>query len=358
MVSSPPTFFATALGILGLLVSGVSGISTVIGALTKVDAVVAVLSGPVTIFGYSLWGAAAFVSMILVALVTAILIIVWAWQSYSALCGVPAAGKAECVTGVINTVQGAFSYWYSQVVGFSNNQPRIDVVVKSIYWPTISLNTPSFVWCAPCTNCPPALTAPFGADAPCSPMLPCYYHNAQVCNAALGSAAGATAGAIAGGVVGVIAGVAAFGALGCSFTAIFSWICLIILLVILVIIIIIVAIVAAVGSAIGTQAGKAAAGGSSVPTGGASGAPLVPGAYVTVVGNMVKAQQALGANVLWFTGWIPNVNGATVDDLTAINGNGTTVLGVSVSGVPPFCFTDPDTNIPAALDVCPVPAPP
>jgi hypothetical protein len=185
-------------------------------------------------------------------------------------------------------------------------------------------------------------------------MLPCYYHNAQVCGAALGSAVGATIGAVAGGIVGVIGAVAAFGALGCSFTAVFSWICLLVLLGILITIITAVAISAAVGSAIGTQAGKAAAGGSSAPTGGAKGAPLAVGAYVTVVGNMVQAHQALGANVLWFAGWLPDPNGKTVDDLTATNGNGTTVLGMS-TGIPPFCFTDPDTNIVGALDICPVP---
>ena len=55
----------------------------------------------------------------------------------------------------------------------------------------------------------------------------------------------------------------------------------------------------------------------------------MPGTYVTVIGNMVKATQSLGANVLWFAVWIPNANGRTVDDLTGSNGNGTMALGMS-----------------------------
>jgi hypothetical protein len=94
-----------------------------------------------------------------------------------------------------------------------------------------------------------------------------------------------------------------------------------------------------------------------MPTGGTgstAGTVLVPGTYVSVVGNMVRASQSLGANAIWFAGWIPNANGISVDDLTTTNGNGTTVLGMS-RGMAPFCYTDPDFKIPASMDVCPAP---
>ncbi len=357
LVAPAPTFWAVLLAFWGVVSGVAAAISAIAWIATHVDVIVAFLSSSVTIFGYSLWGVAAFFSMILAAAVTAGLIMAWAWESYSALCGAPAAGKLACVSGVINTVQGGFTYAYSEVVGFANNQPRADVVVKSLYWPIVNSGSPPMVWCASCANCPPGTAPPgSGTDSPCSPIMACYYHDPQVCNAAKGSAIGATVGAALGAIGGVIAGVLAFGAVGCSFTVVFSWICMLVLLIIVAVIIVVVALTAFIGSAIGTQAGKAAAGGAAVPTGGASSAVLMPRAYVSVVGNMVPAKQSLGANVIWFAGWIPNANGVTVDDLTASNGNGTTVLGMS-QGAPPFCFTDPDANIPAAMDVCPAPSP-
>lgn len=170
----------------------------------------------------------------------------------------------------------------------------------------------------------------------------------------MGSAVGATVGAALGAIGGTIIAIAAFGAAGCSFTAVFSWICLLVLLLVILIVIAAVAISAAIGSAIGTQAGKATTGGNAAPMAGS--VVITPGAYVTVQGNMVQSTHSLGANVLWFAGWFPNLNGQTVDDLTTTTNNGTTVLGAS-TGTPPFCFTDPDMAIPAAMDMCPVPQP-
>lgn len=281
-------------------------------------------------------------------------IVVWAWSSHAALCGAPDPGKFASVTGVVNAVAAGFAGAHSHLVGFQNGQPRLDVVVKEIYWPIVALNNAPMIYCAACTNCPtsvfpPAMTNP---TAPCSPVLHCYYHDNQVCSGSLGSAVGATVGAAVGGVLGVIAAIAAFGALGCSFTAVFSWICLLVLLLVLVIVIAVVALAALIGSVIGTQAGRAAAGGSAAPTAG--GVTIAIGAYVSVLGNMVQSSQSLGANVIWFAGWTPNVNGQSVDDNTLTNSNGTTLLGIS-TGVAPFCHTDPDAAIPATMDMCPLP---
>ncbi|WP_058186603.1 LytS family sensor histidine kinase [Terracidiphilus gabretensis] len=360
-VSGPPTFWATLAGIFGIffgpVASAIFGVAGKLGAIdvAGMTASTSVLGKLGASLGLSGWGVLALAAIIVTAVVTALSIIIWAKSSHDALCGVPVVGKFECVTGVINTVEAGFHYGYSELVGFQNNQPRIDVVVKSIYWPILTLNNPPMVWCAACTNCPPSAAAPaqiLNPNSTCSPMMPCYYHNNQVCSASAGASAGAAIGAALGAVGGVILAIWLFGLMGCSFTAIFSWICIIVLAVVCLIVVAVVVIAALIGSTIGTQAGKAAAGGSASPMAGS--VTLMPGAYVSVLGNMVQSPHSLGANVIWFAGWTPDANGQTVDDLTASNMNGTTVLGKS-TGLPPFCFTDPDGMIPASMDICPMP---
>jgi hypothetical protein len=81
---------------------------------------------------------------------------------------------------------------------------------------------------------------------------------------------------------------------------------------------------------------------------------LSPGVYVSIMGNLAAAPQASGANSIWFAGWVPNNATHKVDDDSASNSNGTSILGHS-SGTPPFCFTDPDASITPAMDVCPAP---
>lgn len=357
LVSGAPSFWATVLAVVGV-------ISIIVGVATKVTGIVEGITGFVIaaakVLGIyaSANGALAIAAIIAVALTTAVLISWWAWDSYKRLCDPPPFGKFACVSGVINAITPGFSQWYSELVGFAGNQPQIDVVVKSDYWPIVALNNPNppFVWCAGCANCPPAVAGPAasaGGTPGCSPELPCFYHNRQVCQAAFGSAIGATVGAALGAVGATIAAVAAMGALGCSIGGPFAWICWIILAVVLIVVILIVVVAALIGSVLGTQAGKASAGGGSAPT-TSSGTVLAAGAYVSVLGNLVQVGSAMGANALWFAGWIPNTNGTTVDDATATNNSGTTVLGTSV-GMAPFCYTDPDTNIPASVDICPVP---
>jgi hypothetical protein len=350
--------WATLLGLIAILAAIATVISGIIGFAKVAEAIGGVVATVVGWFGgtVSVAGALALAGIIAVAVATATLIIVWAWQSYNAICGSPPFGKFACVTGVVNAVTAGFSQWYSQVVGFAGNQPQLDVVVKSDYWPIVTMNNPPFVWCAGCQNCSAAVAGPAasaGANPGCSAELTCFYHNNQVCGAALGGAVGATVGAVIGAALGIVGAVAAMAALGCTLGGPFALICWIILLIVLIIVIIVVVVVALIGAAIGTQAGKAAAGGSATPT-SASGTPLVAGAYVSVLGNLVQSGTAMGANALWFAGWIPNANGTSVDDATAANHNGTTVFGRS-TGVAPFCFTDPDANIPASMDICFIP---
>ena len=142
------------------------------------------------------------------------------------------------------------------------------------------------------------------------------------------------------------------GALGCGITGPLVLICWLVLLVAIVVAIVITAVVALIGAIGGSLIGQAASGGATAPSSG--GTVLSPGVYVSIMGNLAAAPQADGANSIWFAGWVPNAATHNVDDDSASNNNGTSILGHS-SGTPPFCFTDPDANITPAMDVCPPP---
>jgi hypothetical protein len=290
-------------------------------------------------------------AIVFAALLTAACFIYWAWASYSNLCGAPTFGTNACISGVVNSVSPALSTPHSVLFGFTGNQPRADVVVKSIYWPWVTQGSPEFVLCAPCDNCPASADPPDTSNG-CSPEIPCFYHSSKVCGAAFGGALGATIGAAIGAALGIIAGVAIMGACSCLAAGPLAWVCWLALLLAIVVAIIIVAAVALIGAMGGSLIGQVASGGSSVPTSG--GTVLTPGTYVTIIGNLAPAPQAMGANSIWFAGWMPNAATHKVDDDSASNSNGTSILGHS-SGTPPFCFTDPDANITSAMDLCPTP---
>lgn len=361
-----PRFFSTVLALIGIAQTAGGVIAGIVGLVGKLGDIGTSVTSFLSSFGVSAtsFGALSWIAIIAVAVTTAVVIIVWAWQSYNALCGQPPFGALACVTGVINSVTPGFSQWYSGVVGFASNQPQIDVVVKSAYWSWITFKSPPTVLCAACTNCPPSVAGAAsiaGGTPGCSPLLVCVYHDPEVCGAAQNSAIGATVGAALGAVGGTIAAIAIMGAVGCGLTAVFSWICLIILAIVLIIVILIVVLAALIGSAIGAAAARGGFVGTITTPGGqtaitAGTATLVAGTYVSVVGNLAQLAAASGANALWFVGWVPNANGMTVDDATAANNSGTTAIGMS-TGKPPFCFTDPDANIPASMDICPAPPP-
>jgi hypothetical protein len=292
-----------------------------------------------------------YVATAFAAAITAAVMIYWAWKSFSNLCGAPTFGAMACVSGVVNNVVPALSTPHSVLFGFTGNQPRADVVVKSIYWPFVTQGSPAFVLCAPCDNCPPSADPPDTSNG-CSPEVPCFYHSSKVCGASLGGAIGATIGAAIGAVLGVLAGVAVLAAIGCGLTGPLVVFCWFAVLVGVIVAIAITAAVALIGAIGGSLIGQAASGGSSVPTSG--GTVLTPGTYVTIMGNLAAAPQANGANSIWFAGWVPNAATGKVDDDSASNSNGTSILGHS-SGTPPFCFTDPDANITPAMDLCPPP---
>jgi hypothetical protein len=174
----------------------------------------------------------------------------------------------------------------------------------------------------------------------CSPGMPCYYRNQQVINAALGQAIGGTAGAIGGGILGTATGLAVLAAFGCGLTLVFAPICLLALFIACAVAAAITAGVSFVGAAAGNTIGNAVSGGS--PSGLGPPLPITVGAYVMVIGNLIRDPD--NANAIWFAGWIPDPATETVNDETQATSSGTTVLGQS-SGLPPFCFTDPEANI-------------
>ena len=116
-VAPAPTLWATILLFVGLamtagqIVSAILGFAKValeVGGL--VASVLNALTAGVTAVGGSISAGAAFayVAIIAAAVITAVLIMVWAWQSYSAICGSPPFGRFVCVTGVINAVDRRF----------------------------------------------------------------------------------------------------------------------------------------------------------------------------------------------------------------------------------------------------------
>lgn len=287
-------------------------------------------------------------AIVFVALLTAAVMIFWAWKSFSNLCGAPTFGTMACISGVVNSVEPGLSTAHSVLFGFTGNQPRADVVVKSMYWPLVTQGNPGFVLCAPCGNCA-ASVEPSDPSNGCSPEIPCFYHSSKVCGAALGGALGATIGAAVGAALGIIAAIALMGAFSCAATGPLVWACWLVLLLALIVAIAVTAAVALIGAMAGSLVGQAASGGASAPT--SDGAALTPGTYVSVMGNLAAAPQANGANSIWFAGWIPNNTTQKVDDDSGSNNNGTSILGQS-TGIPPFCFTDPDLNITPAIDLC------
>ncbi|HJQ39440.1 MAG TPA: hypothetical protein VKB93_20040 [Thermoanaerobaculia bacterium] len=104
---------------------------------------------------------------------------------------------AACSAGVVSGTVESFSSVSQDIFPFAGMHDRVDVVVKSIYWPLVETNA-GFVHC--------------NNDVDSSPILRGYYKSAEVCAAGLG----ATIGAGIGVVPGILAGVAIAAAIGCA----------------------------------------------------------------------------------------------------------------------------------------------
>jgi len=216
-------------------------------------------------------------------------------------------GLDACSAGVINDIVPSLSSTSESIFWFTAQHPRVDVVVKSIYWDLV-LQLALFVKCA--------------GDPDKSPILSGFYKSDQVCAIGLGS----TIGAVVGGVLGILAGVAIAAAIGCTATGILYILCLIVVM-------LIAAIVAVILTLIGAGLGGGIAGSfvdATKPT-AEGGNVLRVGDYVTTFGNLITYGNLDGARVYWFV------------ERTVLHGRST--------GSPQFSFTDPNANL--TEDACP-----
>ena len=284
-------------------------------------------------------------AIILATILAASIIIIWLWGNYITLTQSPPVGTFACISGVVNSIVPPVLNPLNFSWGF------VFVVVKHAYWHVVTDNNPPFIWCSACTNCPsgvwpPGTTSQDASIVTCSPMLPCFYHSQEVANAALGASIGGTIGAVGGAILGSVLGIAAMGTTDCAFAGPFALICWIVLALVVLVAVLITAFCAAVGDIAGTVIGQSTANDTS-PTGDLQGTQklvqVTIGAYVSIIGNVVKVAAVNSSNAIYFAGWITGTN--TVVDQTQINGNGTTIMGNSMNA-PDFCFTDPDCNIP------------
>jgi hypothetical protein len=291
-----------------LAIWGIVGtIGSVVGILSD-----AAKAGVLTILGVSAPGLA-WLAAAAAALATVITIFAFYWNR----CLDKPDGLQACSAGVVNEIVPSFDSAADELFPFTAMHDRVDVVVKSQYWPLVQ-QLALFVKCA--------------GDPDRSPIIQGLYESDDVCAAGLG----ATIGGVAGAVGGILLGALVAGAIGCAGSGIFYVLCLIVVMLIAAII---AAVVALVGAFIGGQIGKAAAG-DTEPTAD-SGNVIQVGDYVTTKGNLITSGDFDGARIYWFV------------EATTVHGRST--------GSPQFSFRDPDTNL--ALDACPprvvgAPAPP
>lgn len=287
----------------GILLFIISLISAGITIATKFAETIAFLTEIWTILGIS---AAAVIWLAALAAFVTVMVIIGTF--YYKNCHEEPDGLDTCSSGVIEEVFPSFDDWSEWVFPFSASHPRIDVVVRCIYWNLVGQGGATVV----CND-----------DAERSPILSAFFHNAEVCAAGLGAVIGA---AIAG-VAGIIAAVAIGAAIGCSATGPFYLLCL---LVVILIAVIVVVAAALIGALIGGMIGKAAAD-SDDPLEGDSG--LTIGDYVTTPGNLIIMGDLDNARTYWF-----------VEPEHTLHGRST--------GAAPFSHLDPDTNL--TMDACPV----
>ena len=250
----------------------------------------------------------------LAAAVAALATLITVFAFYWDRCLQDPEGMNACSAGVVNEIAKTFSDTSEQVFWFTAMHPRVDVVVKSMYWDLVQQL---------------ALHVKCALDPDESPIMQCFYRSAQVCAIGLGSTIGAAVGA----AVGILAGVAIAAAIGCAGSGIFYVLCFVIVM-------LIAAIVAVIITLIGASIGGGIAGsvvGEAGPT-AESGNVLQVGDYVSTFGNLITYGNLEGARVYWFV------------ERTVTHGRST--------GSPQFSYTDPDnaltdpaTNLP--IEACP-----
>ncbi|MEM5406358.1 hypothetical protein [Paraburkholderia unamae] len=221
---------------------------------------------------------------------------------WSDLCSSAIHGGA-CVAGVVQQIVPAPNGLSVQLMPWLGQHDRVDVVVRSDFWPVLTLPSNNFND----VNC--------GPDVDRSPFIFAYFHNSRVCAGALGSVIGGAVGGIAAAIaVAVLIG-------GCLTV----FLCLLALLVAALIAIAGVL----VGAFVGGQIAQAIAGHPAPPS--ADGAQIMVGDYVSFQGsitgdatdsNVPSDALTNHTRVFWF------VEHAALHGHSLLN--------------PPFSFSDPD----------------
>jgi len=300
VVPEPLTDMVEVFLLIAALISFAVGLGAAIGKITIVGGVI--LVNGVAIIGTAAAGA---ISAALAAVVMIVFIGLYAIDRCT-----QGDGLAECVSGVVQTVQESFSSALDELFPFTAMHDRIDVVSKSQYWDVIESGE-AFVFCT---------IEPIPRR---SEIMRCYFFDSQVC----GAAKGALIGGIAGAVAGVLIAAAVIAAIGCA-TVILCLFALILAALIAVVAVLI-------GALAGGQIGKAASD-DDTPTAG-SGETISVGHLVTVHGNMQKREFDDSANVMY---WASSAQ----------------FHGASVSPQP-FSYCEIDDEL--TMDGCPrVPPPP
>lgn len=274
----------------------VGGLASVIGVIIAVakeaGAIVATVSG-FTLAGMGLIPLAGVAGAAAVWLVTG-------YMLYKRCA--PLEGAVRCWAGVVNAITESFDSGWDVLFPSGAMHPRVDVVVKPIYWDLVQQNA---IW----VHCS---AAPAGLG---SPLIQTFYKSKAVCAAGVGALVGSGLA-----VAGAVAAAIAIGAIGCA---------TIILCVFALLLALIIGAVAAIAAAAaGGAIGRAIAGDDSPTASG--GGEIRVGQLITVGGKLVTMKEFDGANIGWW-------------------GHGTTVHG-DAPGAPDFSDAD------AALltnDACP-----
>lgn len=278
-----------------LLGAGSTGVSIVMGAKSILEVTAGVSVVGITAAG-AIWIAAVLGAVLMLGLVFSF----W-WNR----CLSSPDRLEACSAGVVNAAVPSFASASDVIFPFTAMHDRLDVVLKSVYWPLVTGGGAGWVFCA--------------ADSRSSPVIRCYYKDSEVCAAGGGAVVGGAVGAV-GGILLAAAAVAAIGCatiIACVFALILAFI--------------IAAVAVLVGAILGGWIGWGVAASSTPST--AEGNAIVVGDYVTTKGGIVTLGDANKARVYWFV------------DETTQHGRST--------GSAEFSFTDPDTNL--TTDACPAP---
>ncbi|MDB5986425.1 MAG: hypothetical protein JWR16_1478, partial [Nevskia sp.] len=190
--TTPFEKIATILGIIGALIGVVSAIIGITGASA---ATAAMLAGIVaTLGGTAAAGALAGLGEVLAVFAVIAIFGFDRCQGDS--------GPMRCVAGVVSHIEESFDDAGQFLFPFAGQHTRVDVVVKSQYWPYAEQLSAKYVWCV-------------DSSSFASVLMRCYYYTKAVCAAVAGALIGAGVGGAAGIIGGALAAAAIVGAAGC-----------------------------------------------------------------------------------------------------------------------------------------------